>query len=80
MASLDSKHYTTPSGLRVSYQSCVLPERGVSAIAALSDDLDSHPGCLLASTYEYPGRYTRFDLGFSRPPLAITAFTVLVRG
>jgi anthranilate synthase len=28
---------------------------------------------LLASSYEYPGRYTRWDMGFTRPPLAIEA-------
>ena len=28
---------------------------------------------LLASNYEYPGRYTRWDMGFVDPPLVIVA-------
>jgi anthranilate synthase len=28
---------------------------------------------LLASSYEYPGRYTRWDMGFVEPPLALVA-------
>lgn len=35
--------------------------------------LDSHPGVLLGSSYEYPGRYTRWDIGFTNPPLRISA-------
>ena len=33
--------------------------------------LDTHRGVLLASSYEYPGRYTRWDMGFVDPPLAL---------
>ncbi|WP_096176445.1 anthranilate synthase component I [Cohaesibacter sp. ES.047] len=35
--------------------------------------LDSERGVVLSSNYEYPGRYTRWELGFANPPLAITA-------
>ena len=28
---------------------------------------------VLSSSFEYPGRYTRWDLGFVNPPLAVTA-------
>src|SRR4030095_5084327 len=35
--------------------------------------LDAHRGVLLASSYEYPGRYKRWDMGFVDPPLALTA-------
>jgi anthranilate synthase len=35
--------------------------------------LDSRPGVLLSSSYEYPGRYTRWDIGFTNPPLRISA-------
>ncbi len=41
------------------------------AIESLIDRLDAQRGVLLSSSYEYPGRYTRWDLGFSDPALKI---------
>lgn len=35
--------------------------------------LDQQRGVVLSSNYEYPGRYTRWELGFVNPPLAISA-------
>lgn len=35
--------------------------------------LNTQRGVLLASSYEYPGRYTRSDIGLADPPLQITA-------
>ena len=43
------------------------------AIEPVIDGLDSQRGVLLASSYEYPGRYTRWDMGFVNPPLALTS-------
>ena len=43
------------------------------AIEPIIDALDSHQGVLLASSYEYPGRYTRWDMGFVDPPIALVA-------
>ena len=43
------------------------------AIAPVIHALDTHRGALLASNYEYPGRYTRWDMGFVDPPLVIVA-------
>ena len=43
-----------------------------TAIEPIIDALDAHLGVLLASTYEYPGRYTRWAIGFVDPPLQIT--------
>jgi anthranilate synthase len=40
-----------------------------TAVATLASKLDSAPGVLLASSYEYPGRYRRWDIGFVNPPL-----------
>ena len=34
--------------------------------------LDSRRGVLLSSSFEFPGRYTRWDIGFVDPPLALT--------
>lgn len=34
--------------------------------------LDSRRGVLLTSSYEFPGRYARWTLGFSDPPLELS--------
>ena len=44
-----------------------------NAIEPIVDALDTHRGALLASSYEYPGRYTRWDMGFVDPPLVLCA-------
>ncbi|MCP3938274.1 MAG: anthranilate synthase component I [Actinomycetia bacterium] len=51
----------------------------ISAIDELVDRLDSERGLLLSSSYEYPGRYTRWDMGFVQPPLVITSTAGNVR-
>jgi anthranilate synthase len=43
------------------------------ADTALSDALDNRRGVLFSSSFEFPGRYTRWDMGFVDPPLAFTA-------
>jgi anthranilate synthase len=43
------------------------------AIEPLIDALDSRRGVLFASSYEYPGRYTRWDIGFTDPPIELVA-------
>lgn len=40
-------------------------------VEALLDGLNSHEGVILASSYEFPGRYARWTLGFIDPPLKI---------
>jgi anthranilate synthase len=42
------------------------------AIEPVIDALDSRRGAVLASSYEYPGRYTRWDMGFVDPPIELT--------
>jgi anthranilate synthase len=42
-----------------------------SAIEPVVRALDERRGVLLASSYEYPGRYTRWDMGFVDPPLVL---------
>jgi anthranilate synthase len=46
---------------------------GAKAIAACREALDTRPGAVFSSNYEYPGRYTRWDVGFVDPPLSLTA-------
>ena len=42
------------------------------AIEELITKLDNRRGVLLQSSYEFPGRYSRWSLGFVDPPLSIT--------
>ncbi len=66
-----SDRYTTRGGLRVERTIEEIPVDG--AIEPVLDALDARRGVLLASSYEYPGRYTRWDLGFVDPPLVLSA-------
>jgi len=43
------------------------------AIEPIIDALDKERGLLLASGFEYPGRYSRWDIGFINPPLQIVS-------
>lgn len=49
--------YQTAGGITVHRDSA--PVDGAAAVEALIDALDERRGVLLASSYEYPGRYTR---------------------
>jgi anthranilate synthase len=71
--------YTTRGGVRVT-RSLVEDNATVGPVESLIDALDERRGVLLASSYEYPGRYTRWDIGFVDPLLELSsrgrAFTV----
>ena len=62
--------YTTQAGLQV--ERLVEAHADHSAIDTLIANLDSRRGLLLSSSFEFPGRYTRWDIGFINPPLEIT--------
>jgi anthranilate synthase len=62
--------YTTAGGLVV--HRTLTTVTAAPAIEDLIDRLDESRGVLLSSSYEYPGRYTRWDLGFADPLLVIT--------
>lgn len=49
-------------------------EDPVGAVNELSSKLDSARGCLLSSSYEYPGRYAQWTLGFADPPICLEAW------
>lgn len=49
-------------------------EDPLAEVQELSRRLDSSRGCLLSSSYEYPGRYAMWTLGFADPPLALEAW------
>ena len=64
--------YTTPHGIEVTRTvSQVVHRRG---LAHLARELDRHRGIYLSSGYEYPGRYSRWDIGSACPPLEIVSY------
>jgi anthranilate synthase len=61
--------YTTPNGIAVtSSASRVSYQRGLSGILR---KLDRQRGIYLSSGYEYPGRYSRWDIASIAPPIEI---------
>lgn len=63
--------YTTPHGIAVTRTVSRLPfKRG---LRHLMRELDTHRGIYLSSGYEYPERYSRWDIAATRPPLEIIA-------
>ncbi len=65
------EHYFTRGGIRV--QRHFAPVCYATSIEQLRDQLDEQRGVLLSSSYEFPGRYNRWDIGFVNPPISITA-------
>jgi len=62
----DQESYTTQGGIKIRVDvAAIEPE---AAIEDLIDRLDSARGVLLSSSYEYPGGYTRWVMGFVDPP------------
>ncbi|MBM3221857.1 MAG: anthranilate synthase component I [Candidatus Rokubacteria bacterium] len=67
---MSTDSYLTRGGIRVHRTVDAIPVDG--AIEPIIAALDEHRGVLLASSYEYPGRYTRWDMGFADPPIVVT--------
>ena len=63
--------YRTAGGIRIQREISDQPYR--SADNALAGALDTRRGVLFSSSFEFPGRYTRWDMGFVDPPLVFTA-------
>ncbi len=72
-----TSEYTTRGGINVRCRTTSVTAH--DAIEGLIDRLDRSRGVLLSSSYEYPGRYTRWDLGFADPMLVVTSTDRLVR-
>ena len=68
---LNSHCYTTKGGVRV-IRSAIEMQID-EAIKSVLSCLDSQRGGLLASSYEYPGRYKRWAIGFVNPPLELVS-------
>ena len=66
---LNSHCYTTEGGINISRSTVEMQID--DAIESVLSCLDSQRGGLLASSYEYPGRYKRWAIGFVNPPLEL---------
>src|ERR1044072_108393 len=64
--------YTTPHGIVVTRS--VSKTRFRKGLHHLLNDLDQHRGIYLSSGYEYPGRYSRWDIASTCPPLEIISY------
>src|SRR5947207_2349915 len=63
--------YTTNGGIRIERE--IQHRAYAPADTTLAEALDDRRGVLLSSSFEFPGRYTRWDMGFVDPPLVFTA-------
>lgn len=63
--------YTTPGGISVTRTTSRVSYR--KGLSGLLRELDSYRGVYLSSGYEYPGRYSRWDIACVRPPLEIVS-------
>ncbi len=64
--------FTTPHGIAVTRTVTKAGYR--RGLKHLLHDLDRHRGIYLSSGYEYPGRYSRWDIASTRPPLEIVSY------
>jgi anthranilate synthase len=64
--------YTTPHGIQVTRSTSKTNFR--KGLKHLLSDLDRHRGIYLSSGYEYPGRYSRWDIASTCPPLEIVSY------
>jgi anthranilate synthase len=63
--------YVTRGGVEIGRT--VLNQPYAPADNALAEALDTRRGVLFSSSFEFPGRYSRWDMGFVNPPLVFTA-------
>ncbi len=64
--------YSTRNGIQVTRTLSKVPFK--KGLAHLLHDLDRYHGFYLSSGYEYPGRYSRWDIASVRPLIEIVAF------
>jgi len=64
--------YQTPHGITVSRTTSKLPFK--NGFGRFLRELDKTRGIYLSSGYEYPGRYSRWDIVSVRPPLELVTF------
>lgn len=64
-----SCQYMTAGGIKVNRQVERIATNG--ACDEILEAIEECPGALFSSSYEYPGRYTRWDIGFTSPSLEL---------
>src|SRR3974377_1387641 len=69
---MSAYQYQTPHGIEVTRTVSKVGFR--KGLKHLLRELDRHRGIYLSSGYEYPGRYSRWDIAAAAPPLEIVAF------
>ncbi|MBH8566420.1 anthranilate synthase [Nostoc sp. CENA67] len=67
---VDSYSYTTLGGVHISRS--ITEVKMETALEEILFHLNSQRGGLLNSSYEYPGRYKRWAIGFVNPPLELS--------
>jgi anthranilate synthase len=68
---MQHKSYTTEGGITIERQ--IVAGAYSPGDTTLADALDRKRGVLFSSSFEFPGRYTRWDMGFVDPPLVFSA-------
>ncbi|NVK35921.1 MAG: anthranilate synthase component I [Rhodobacteraceae bacterium] len=71
MSALADKTFETESGITIRRSS--RPSDYEMGTSDWIDRLDQERGAVLSSSYEYPGRYTRWDMALVNPPLMMEA-------
>lgn len=71
MPAVADQTFETQSGITILRTS--RPSNYEAGTSEWIDRLDSERGAVLASSYEYPGRYTRWDMALVNPPLVMEA-------
>src|SRR3974390_945006 len=69
---MSAYQYQTPHGIAVTRTASKANFR--KGLKHLLRDLDRHRGIYLSSGYEYPGRYSRWDIASTCPPLEIISY------
>src|SRR5437667_3844866 len=68
---MQARRYLTSGDIRITRE--IHSRAYQPADTALAEALDQRRGVLFSSSFEFPGRYTRWDMGFVDPPLVFTA-------
>ncbi|MFN3130945.1 anthranilate synthase [Roseibium sp.] len=71
MPQLADQSFVTENGITILRSS--RPSDYETGTSEWIDRLDAERGAVLASSYEYPGRYTRWDMALVNPPLVMEA-------
>ncbi len=69
MSALTDHRFETPSGVIITRSQ--RPADYSAGTTPWIDRLDAERGAVFSSSYEYPGRYTRWDMALVNPPLVV---------